>query len=395
MNKTGKRMEDQPFYKHIYDFLHEEIESGKLLPGDKIPSEKELCEQFAVSRITSKRALELLTEQGYITRFPGRGSFVAKKQEARNLPRSSRSIGFVISDFSDNFGTRLLFTIEDVCRERGYCLVLKRSMDSVAEEAKAITSLTALGVDGLLVLPIHGEYYNEEILKLILGKKPLAFVDRKMRGLSAPSFSTDNIAAARTGAEYLLNLGHRSIGFYSGPIKNTSTVEDRRHGFIDAYAGNSIPINEQFFCTNLISSWTYPFSDREHVMQDIECVKNHLLTYPEISAAFTAEYNMALIINAAAEQLGRRVPGDLSILTFDSSPSITGKSQFTHLRQDEESIGRRAVETLDAMISGQAEGLPVSMMGDTVFPATLVPGLSSGAPERGSPVDVFKEKAGQ
>jgi DNA-binding LacI/PurR family transcriptional regulator len=344
-------MEDQPFYRHIYDFLLGEIKSGKLLPGDRVPSEKELCGQFSVSRITSKRALELLTEQGYITRFPGRGSFVAKKsRETGNPLHGSRAIGFVISDFSDNFGTRLLFSIENACRERGYHLILKRSMDSLTEEAKAIVSLTALGVDGLLILPIHGEYYNEEILKLILEKKPLAFVDRKMRGLSAPSFSTDNIAAARVGAEYLLNLGHRSIGFYSGPISNTSTVEDRRHGFIDAYAGNSIPINEQFFCTNLISSWTYPFSDREHVIQDIERVKTHLLTYPEISAAFAAEYNMALIINTAAEQLGRRVPGDLSILTFDSSPSITGESRFTHLRQDEESMGRKAVETLDALI---------------------------------------------
>jgi DNA-binding LacI/PurR family transcriptional regulator len=375
-------MEDQPFYRNIYDFLLGEIKSGKLLPGDRVPSEKELCGQFSVSRITSKRALELLTEQGYVIRFPGKGSFVAKKPgKTRNLPSGFRSIGFVISDFSDNFGTRLLFAIEDTCRELGYHLILKRSMDSVTEEAKAIASLTALGVDGLLVLPIHGEYYNEEILRLILEKKPLAFVDRKMRGLSAPSFSTDNIAAARTGAEYLLSLGHRNIGFYSGPIKNTSTVEDRRHGFIDAYAGNSIPINEQFFCTSLISSWTYPFSNREHVIEDIELVKNHLLTYPEISAAFSAEYNMALIINAAAQQLGRRVPGDLSILTFDSSPSITGTSRFTHLLQDEERIGRKAVEALDAMITGRTEdgGSPGFVLGDTVFPAALVPGLSSEA----------------
>jgi DNA-binding LacI/PurR family transcriptional regulator len=375
-------MEEQLFYRQIYDYLLEAITSGKLSSGDKVPSEKELCEQFTVSRITSKRALELLTEQGYIVRFPGKGSFVANKQLKSGKPsRVSRSIGFVISDFSDNFGTRLLFAVESICREKGYHLILKRSRDSVTEEAEAIASLTATGVDGLLVLPIHGEYYNEEILKLILEKKPLAFVDRKMRGLTAPSFSTDNIAAARTGAEYLLSLGHRKIGFYSGPIKNTSTVEDRRHGFIDAYAGNSIPIDERLFHTNLISSWTYPFSDRQYVIQDIESVKSHLLAHPEISAAFSAEYNMALIVAAAAQQLGRRVPEDLSILTFDSPPSITGKSSFTHLLQDEESIGKKAVETLDAMITGRAAGDPAVLSapscGDTVFPAALVPGNST------------------
>ncbi|GHU04523.1 GntR family transcriptional regulator [Spirochaetia bacterium] len=376
-------METQPFYRHIYNYLLEAINTGKLSLGDKIPSEKELCAQFKVSRITSKRALELLAEQGYIARFRGKGTFVAKEPPKSSHPsRAARTIGYVVSDFSDNFGTRLLFSIETACHELGYSLVLKRSRDSVREEAAAISSLTALGVDGLLVLPIHGEYYNEEILKLILAKKPLAFVDRKMRGLSAPSFSTDNIAAARTGAEYLLGLGHRNIAFYSGPIKNTSTVEDRRHGFVDAYAGNSIPTNGSFFYTSLISFWTYPFSEKNNVAHDIEKVKDHLGSHPEISAAFVAEYNMALIVKSAAEQTGRLIPKDLSILTFDSPPSITGTPLFTHLLQDEETIGRKAVETLHAMISSEADPGGVSeppLFGDAMFPAKLIPGLSTAA----------------
>lgn len=379
-------MKTQPYYQVIYDFLLESIQTGKFAPGDKLPAERELCKQFNISRITSKRALELLTGQGYVTRFPGKGSFVA-----RELPRGgrlcggSRTLGYVVSDFSDNFGTRLLFTIETRCRELGYSLILKRSRDSITEEAAAIASLIALGVDGLLVLPIHGEYYNEEILKLILAKKPLAFVDRKMRGLSAPSFSTDNIAAARTGAEYLLGLGHRHIAFYSGPIKNTSTIEDRRHGFIDAYAGKGIPINEELFCTSLISPWTYPFSEKNFVAQDIEKVKAHLAERREISAAFVAEYNMALIVRAAAEGLGRRVPGDFSILTFDSPPSITGIPLFTHLLQDEEAMGRRAVDALHGMISGRPDPAPGLELPQppppepVIFPAALVPGRSTQA----------------
>jgi DNA-binding LacI/PurR family transcriptional regulator len=322
----------------------------------------------------------LLTEQGYVTRFPGKGSFVAKEfSKTGSLTSGTCTIGYVVSDFSDNFGTRLLFSIENTCRELGYSLILKRSRDSVSEEAAAIASLIELGVDGLLVLPIHGEYYNEEILKLILARKPLVFVDRKMRGLQAPSCSTDNIAAARAGTEYLLGLGHQNIAFYSGPIKNTSTVEDRRHGFINAYAGNSIPINEQFFCTNLISFWTYPFLEKNNIAQDIENVKTHLAAHSEISAAFTAEYNMALIVKAAAEQLGRVIPQDLSILTFDSPPSITGAPLFTHLLQDEETIGRAAVETLHAMICGQnnADDSAPDLFSDAMFPASLVSGLST------------------
>jgi DNA-binding LacI/PurR family transcriptional regulator len=371
-------METEPYYRHIYNILLESIVGGKLSPGDKVPSEKELCKQFQVSRITSKRALGLLMEQGYINRFPGRGSFVAEQFAAgKQAVRLGRAIGYVVSDFSDNFGTRLLFTIEKVCAELGYHLILKRTRESITEETSAISSLIAMGVDGLLLLPVHGEYYNEEILKLILEKKPLAFVDRKMRGLSAPSFSTDNITAAKTGAEYLLELGHRNIAFYSGPIKNTSTVEDRHRGFIYAHAGNSIPINENFFYTDLTSFWTYPFSLKNNVESDIEKVKNHLLTYPDITAAFAVEYKMAIIVKAAAEQIGRRIPDDLSILTFDSALSIAGMPSFTHLLQDEEVIGRRAMETLHTMIGGQPEAAPPNLCCESIFPARLIPGLST------------------
>jgi DNA-binding LacI/PurR family transcriptional regulator len=367
----------EPYYRHIYKSLLDSIEGGEFPPGAKIPSEKELCGQFEVSRITSKRALELLAEQGYINRFPGRGSFVVEHRGQAGP--AMRTIGYVVSDFSDNFGTPLLFTIEKLCAELGYHLILKRTRESVAEEAAAIASLVAMEVDGLLLVPVHGEYYNEEILKLILNKKPLAFVDRKMRGLSAPSFSTDNISAAKIGAEYLLGLGHRNIAFYSGPIKNTSSVEDRRRGFIYAHAVNSIPINEDFFCTGLTSTWTYPFSEKSNIESDIEQVKAHLLAYPAISAAFAAEYKMALIIKSAAERIGRRIPEDLSILTFDSPPAIAGIPAFTHLSQDKESIGRRAMETLHAMISGQirTSALPQDLLGETLFPARLVPGFST------------------
>ena len=67
-------------YKKIYHFIKEQIESGRLQIGDRLPTEKELSEQFSVSRITSKRALVELEQEGLITRSRGKGSFVAENQ---------------------------------------------------------------------------------------------------------------------------------------------------------------------------------------------------------------------------------------------------------------------------------------------------------------------------
>lgn len=56
--------------------LHDEIDRGVLAPGDALPTEQTLCDQFGVSRITVRRALADLADQGYIERRHGIGSFV-------------------------------------------------------------------------------------------------------------------------------------------------------------------------------------------------------------------------------------------------------------------------------------------------------------------------------
>ena len=52
------------------------IEDGEWKPGDKIPSENELCDKFEVSRMTIRQAINNLVEQGYLYRKRGIGTFV-------------------------------------------------------------------------------------------------------------------------------------------------------------------------------------------------------------------------------------------------------------------------------------------------------------------------------
>ncbi|MDQ0873895.1 DNA-binding GntR family transcriptional regulator [Paenibacillus sp. V4I3] len=66
-------------YEKIYSHLLDEIKAGRLKPGDRIPSENELSTQFSVSRITSKKALEMLAQHDWIERLQGKGSYVAQK----------------------------------------------------------------------------------------------------------------------------------------------------------------------------------------------------------------------------------------------------------------------------------------------------------------------------
>lgn len=90
-------------FAEIKEFMLSQIELGVWPEHSRVPSENELAEQFSVSRMTSRRALQELTEQGILYRTKGVGSFVAalKSQssllEIRNIAEEVQARGHVYS----------------------------------------------------------------------------------------------------------------------------------------------------------------------------------------------------------------------------------------------------------------------------------------------------------
>ncbi|MDR1144048.1 MAG: GntR family transcriptional regulator, partial [Spirochaetaceae bacterium] len=66
-----------PLYKQLYNVLLQAIKDGTFQPGDKIPSEDKLQEQFGISRVTVRNALQLLVDDEVLLRIHGKGTFVA------------------------------------------------------------------------------------------------------------------------------------------------------------------------------------------------------------------------------------------------------------------------------------------------------------------------------
>lgn len=80
-----------PLYHQLRQILVSKIEAEDIAPGEALPSEKELEEQYNVSRITVRRALSELAAEGYVDRQPGRGTFVLQRKIEH---RSGRPGGF-------------------------------------------------------------------------------------------------------------------------------------------------------------------------------------------------------------------------------------------------------------------------------------------------------------
>ena len=87
-------------YYQLKELLREKIAAGEWKPGAMIPSERELSEQYNISRMTARQALKELTTEGLLYRKQGRGTFVAEPKIEQKLGR--------LTSFSEDMHARKL-----------------------------------------------------------------------------------------------------------------------------------------------------------------------------------------------------------------------------------------------------------------------------------------------
>jgi GntR family transcriptional regulator, arabinose operon transcriptional repressor len=359
-------------YEQLYSHVADAINSGRLKPGDRVPSEKELAEQFSVSRITSKKALERLYQDGLIDRIRGKGSFVADDvipQETgrasikSNGQESSKLIGVIVPDYSDAYGLKLVQAIEEQSAKSDYHIVIKRSYGMQDREEEAIRSLVHLGVSGLIIFPVHGDYYNQELLRLVLSHFPVVLVDRYLKGIPASTVYTDNSSASRRLTKYLLDKGHQHIAFISPPAENTSTIEERIQGFQQGLREHGENSNPDYILSTLYSTLPTALGS-ERIAKDKATLQAFLERFPKITGIVACEYYLAVITQQVLQALERQC----EVVCFDSPASPLSPSQFTHIQQDETKMGTLAVDLLLEQYDGRTQ--PVNQIIDFQFVET-------------------------
>ncbi|WP_073197625.1 GntR family transcriptional regulator [Caloranaerobacter azorensis] len=74
-----------PLYYQLMDIIIEQIETGQLKENDQIPSERELCDKFDISRATVRQAIQMLEREGYVYKKHGKGTFVSPEKMKQDL----------------------------------------------------------------------------------------------------------------------------------------------------------------------------------------------------------------------------------------------------------------------------------------------------------------------
>ena len=343
-------MKEIPVYQTIFNDIYKDILSGIYEEGGMLPPEQELCKKYISSRITVNKALQMLVEKGFIKRIQGKGSFVTAKGD--HILVKPRIIGVIICGLSPSFGIRLFKAIENCVRTEGYSVVYKDSRYDSAMESQCIAECIALGVDGIILHPVHAERFNEELLKAAIAHFPIVLVDRDISGLSFSFVGSDNHYNTKQAVKYLFDKGHRNICFMSSDPKYISTIEGRINAFNEAFIDNNI-LNTSVNLFTSIKSTRLVRADRKQLDEDINNICAHLNNNPQITCVFASEHSIYLLVKEAVKRMGKSIPDDISLLTYDDIVDDFSSASVSHIRQNEEEIGQKAVQLVVEAIQGK------------------------------------------
>jgi GntR family histidine utilization transcriptional repressor len=161
-------------YQQVREYITLKIGKKEWKPGDRVPSEQELVNQFGISRMTVNRALRELSEQGLVVRIAGVGTFVAEEKPQSTLVQ--------------------IANLADEIRQRGHdyrCELLSVKRIAAPTEVAVMLGLRA----GQPVVQSRCVHFENEV--------PVQFEDRFVNPRVAPHFAAQKFDR-ETPAEYLL-----------------------------------------------------------------------------------------------------------------------------------------------------------------------------------------------
>lgn len=350
-------MVNKPRYLQIKEYLLDEINSGRIGRDEKLPSEKELCELFSVSRITVRKALEGLEESGLLYRVPGRGTFVKDMRKQINeeplkdaaSKRNKRVVGVILATLENPFQVSLLEACERAAAERDIPILFGISNGDMEAESQLIDQMIENGVNGIILYPADGTLYSERVLKLKIDNFPVVLIDRYLPGINVCSVHFDNREGGYQIGQCLIERGHKDIGILTAPSAMTSSLMDRIEGFRAALlnAGIALPLDYGIYD---LDTYTCP-CEREAYEMNAQRVFEFVKNNPKLTALYCVKGNIATCAYKALKNIGRHI----EIASFDDVGGFewTEKIDIIQLHYSEKLMGQFAVAQIQKLMNGE------------------------------------------
>ena len=300
-------------YLAIVEWGKDYIAKEHLQPNDRFLSEKELCEIHGVSRQTVRQALKCLENENVISRVRGSGTYV--KSVASQVSEQPKRVGVISTYFSDYIFPQIVTGIERVLNDAGIVMQLSTTHNQVYEEAQALRTMIANGVQGLIVEPSKSALPNPnmELYREIRDQHiPLVFFNAKYPWADFPLVAMDDEAAGEVVTNYLFDCGHQRI---SGIFALDDIQGHKRYGgFMKSCIAHNVRTAEKDVLWFATAEKSYIF----------KYARTKLLEMLVNSTAVVC-YNDELAVNLLrfCRENDIKVPGDVSVVGIDDSKFST------------------------------------------------------------------------
>ena len=228
-------------------------------------------------------------------------------------------VGLLLPSVSNPYFAEMAQTLIYTLRQSGYTSIVMDTMEDEDMFNDSMCSLAARRVDGMIVVPCGADCTIPE--KIEAEGTPVVLIDRFYQGTRLPYVTTDNYQGGLEATRFLISRGHRDIACIQG-IDISLPNQERVAGYRDAMAEAGI--------APLINVVGNDFSTQNgYIETSLLLCRSH-----RPSAIFALSNTIAIGAIKAIRETGLRIPGDISLITFDNNiyldylePAITRISQ--------------------------------------------------------------------
>ncbi len=325
--------------------------SSELQPGDKLPSESEICGLFSVSRSSVRQALARLSRDGWVETMRGIGTFVRARSGDRTM-----DVGFVCYYMDTYIFPRIVQSATQVLFKSGFHLMVNESRYDLQAEREILGKLLQKPVDGIIIEPYFDARgpANRDLLAEIQARGiPVVLIDNYYPDGRFNVVAMDDRKGGELAASYLWEKGHRRIGV----IYKSSyyPFQQRKEGALAFLRARGAEVDER---------WIIGFegSDESAAYRAAAQAFDTLGDPP--SAIICTNDQEAVLVMQAAEERSLPVPDSLSVISFDNSDlSRLDRISLTSIDHPNEYMGRLAASLLlQQMLSRDVVSRTVSLV---------------------------------
>lgn len=303
---------------------------AKLAGVSKSTASRALSGRGSVSRSTRQRVSHAADQIGFVP-----------SSAAESLATGrSRNIAVVTPFINRWFYAEVIDGVESALIGAGYDLTLYR-LTNDPDQRKALFDyfLVRKGVDAVIALTLF--ISDDEVARLRKLGKPIVGIGGQIPGI--PTFSIDDVATAKRATEHLLDLGHSNIVHIGGDQQKQLDFEvhsNRLKGFREALREVNLGHSGDFFADDFDLAGGYR-----------SAMKSLANSQSLPTAIFAGSDEIAIGVMIAAQELGIRVPQDLSIIGIDGHP-LAETFNLTTMNQHPSRQGSMAVSEALAQLGG-------------------------------------------